>query len=150
MPIVRAILAPVSGTFTGGRAPRVALPGVGLAIPNVPDNYLGWGANLGLNWKLLENLTFNSTFAYWQPGNWFQWAYQDYGSTTITTVNGHCFFCEPQSRHRSSDWLPDKHPNRLLSVLKGAKQRTRGITSGFFCRLMIAIRLNVGACPLED
>ena len=31
--------------------------------------------DLGLDWKLLENLTLSSTFALWQPGNWWSYAY---------------------------------------------------------------------------
>lgn len=58
------------------------------AIPNVPDTYLGWEADAGVNWKLLEGLTFNTLFAYWQPGDWFKWAYTDFGSLGTATVNG--------------------------------------------------------------
>jgi hypothetical protein len=45
--------------------------------PNVPDNDLGWECNAGLQWKLLEGMTFKLLFAYWQPGKWFNWAYLD-------------------------------------------------------------------------
>ena len=43
----------------------------------VPDSArdIGWEVDLGVNWKLLENLTWNSTFAYWQPGTWWSYAY---------------------------------------------------------------------------
>jgi hypothetical protein len=43
----------------------------------VPDHAreIGWEADLVITWKLLENLTLNSTFAYWQPGNWWAFAY---------------------------------------------------------------------------
>jgi hypothetical protein len=58
----------------------------GLQTSNVPDNYLGWEANVGVSWKLLEGLTFNSNFAYWQPGDWFKWAYRDYGSLNTVTL----------------------------------------------------------------
>lgn len=46
-------------------------------IPNVPDNDLGWEVNAGCAWKLLEGMTLNLKFAYWQPGEWFKWAYRD-------------------------------------------------------------------------
>ena len=59
-----------------------------MAVPNVPDDYLGWEANVGVNWKLLEGLTFNSQFAYWQPGDWFKFAYVDQGATIPNTVWG--------------------------------------------------------------
>lgn len=43
----------------------------------VPDHAreIGWEVDLGVNWKLLENLVWNSTFAYWQPGNWWSYAF---------------------------------------------------------------------------
>jgi hypothetical protein len=59
-----------------------------VAIPNVPDNYLGMEWGVGLNWKLLEGMTLNSRFAYWQPGDWFKYAYVDYGSLITTTMGG--------------------------------------------------------------
>ena len=39
----------------------------------VPDHArdIGWEVDLGVNWKLLENLTWNSIFAFWKPGNWW-------------------------------------------------------------------------------
>ncbi|MFC1836062.1 hypothetical protein ACFL2Q_15305, partial [Thermodesulfobacteriota bacterium] len=43
----------------------------------VPDHAreIGWEIDLGLNWKLLEGLTWNTTFAYWKPGNWWGYAF---------------------------------------------------------------------------
>jgi hypothetical protein len=35
--------------------------------------------NLGLDWKLLENLNMHVQYAYWQPGDWFTQAYQAVG-----------------------------------------------------------------------
>jgi hypothetical protein len=58
------------------------------AIPNVPDTYLGYEVNAGFDWKLLEGFTFHGLFAYWQPGDWFKWAYVDYTGYTFTNVNG--------------------------------------------------------------
>jgi hypothetical protein len=72
---------PGSGTFYG---PSGTYPYTGKPVPNVPDNDLGWEANAGFQWKVLENLTWKSLFAYWQPGKWFNWAYQD---LTVSTVN---------------------------------------------------------------
>ncbi|MBI5568566.1 MAG: hypothetical protein HY914_01335 [Desulfomonile tiedjei] len=43
----------------------------------VPDNDLGLELGFGMDWRLLENLTFRFLFSHWQPGNWFKWAYQD-------------------------------------------------------------------------
>jgi hypothetical protein len=43
----------------------------------VPDSAreIGWEVDLGFNWKLLENLTWDTTLAYWQPGSWWAYAY---------------------------------------------------------------------------
>jgi|GEM_PF-450616 len=43
----------------------------------VPDSArdIGWEVDFGANWKILENLTWNTTFAYWQPGKWWSYAY---------------------------------------------------------------------------
>jgi hypothetical protein len=40
---------------------------------------------------LLESFVFSATFGYWQPGDWFKWAYVDQ-STTVTTVIGNGSF----------------------------------------------------------
>jgi hypothetical protein len=29
-----------------------------------------------VDWKLLEGMTMYVKYAYWQPGDWFDWAYQ--------------------------------------------------------------------------
>jgi hypothetical protein len=42
----------------------------------VTDGYLGWEANAGVDWKLLEGLTAYFRYSYWQPGDWFKEAYQ--------------------------------------------------------------------------
>ena len=58
------------------------MPGSGAAAnmnPYVDDRYLGWEANVGVDWKLLENMTVMSRYAYWQPGPWFDQAYQVVG-----------------------------------------------------------------------
>ncbi len=54
------------GTFAAGVPVTVA--------PNIPDNNLGWEVDAGFDWKLLEGLLVNCTFAYWQPGQWFNYA----------------------------------------------------------------------------
>jgi hypothetical protein len=59
-----------------------------LPVPNVPDNYLGWEANVGVDWKLLEGLTFKGQFAYWQPGDWFKWAYVDHSAVAPIFIGG--------------------------------------------------------------
>ena len=86
--IIRAERASNTGTPIGiysgistldrdrGRVPT-ALPRTLLTVPNVPNNDLGWEVNLGLDWKILESATFKLLCAWWQPGSWFKWAYQD-------------------------------------------------------------------------
>jgi hypothetical protein len=51
------------------------LNGYGVS-PYVDDGYLGWEVNAGWDWKLLEGLTFQARYAYWQPGDWFEQAWQ--------------------------------------------------------------------------
>jgi hypothetical protein len=58
----------------------------GLRTPNVPDDYLGWEFDVGVDWKLLEGMTFKSLFGYWQPGDWFKYAYVDYSPTPAGAV----------------------------------------------------------------
>ncbi|HTY23646.1 MAG TPA: hypothetical protein VMC85_10980 [Desulfomonilaceae bacterium] len=48
----------------------------GHAVPN-DKRYIGWEIDLGVNWKLLENLTLNTTLAFWQPGPWWGAAFPD-------------------------------------------------------------------------
>ncbi len=42
----------------------------------VTDGFIGWEANAGIDWKLLENFTMYLRYAYWQPGEFFNEAYQ--------------------------------------------------------------------------
>jgi hypothetical protein len=58
------------GTFTAGGTN----PTAGAQSPNIPDNNLGWELDWGFDWKLLEGLLLKATFAYWQPGKWFNFA----------------------------------------------------------------------------
>lgn len=75
---------PIAPINTGaGATSRAAFRGniganTAMDLP-VPDGYLGWEANLGVNWKLLEGMTWNTRYAYWQPGDWFRFAYQALG-----------------------------------------------------------------------
>jgi hypothetical protein len=57
-------------TSTGRAAPAAG------GDPFVTDGYLGWEANAGVDWKLLEGLTAYFRYSYWQPGDWFKEAYQ--------------------------------------------------------------------------
>lgn len=47
--------------------------------PYIDDGHIGWELGLGVDWKLLEGLNFRSRYAYWQPGKWFDQAYQAVG-----------------------------------------------------------------------
>ncbi len=86
----------------GARAnPGYNAAGVQIApIPNVPDNNLGYEIDAGVNWKILENVTFNALGAFWQPGDWFKWAYVDYTGPTSATINGVAY---PVNPHRGID-----------------------------------------------
>jgi hypothetical protein len=44
--------------------------------PYVTDGFIGWEANAGIDWKLLENFTAYLRYAYWQPGEFYREAYQ--------------------------------------------------------------------------
>jgi len=72
----------------GGPGPAFGLPGGRAAggDPFVTDGFLGYEIGLGVDWKLLEGMTFKSQYAYWQPGDWFDEAYQAVGPTPGTTI----------------------------------------------------------------
>lgn len=54
----------------------------------VPDHArsIGWEVDAGVNWKLLEGLSWNTTVAYWRPGNW--WGYAFPNTAQIYFANG--------------------------------------------------------------
>ncbi len=47
--------------------------------PYVDDGFIGWEANAGVEWKLLEGMNMFLRYSYWQPGGWFNQAYQAVG-----------------------------------------------------------------------
>jgi hypothetical protein len=49
------------------------------ANPYVDDGFIGWEANAGVEWKLLEGMNMFVRYSYWQPGGWFNQAYQAVG-----------------------------------------------------------------------
>ncbi|MFC1834390.1 hypothetical protein ACFL2Q_06615, partial [Thermodesulfobacteriota bacterium] len=51
----------------------------GQTSPYVRDGFLGYEWGVGVDWKLLEGLTLKTRYAYWQPGEYVQWAYQRVG-----------------------------------------------------------------------
>jgi hypothetical protein len=42
--------------------------------PNIPETALGWEANVGVDWQLLEGFSTGFLLGYWQPGKWFSYA----------------------------------------------------------------------------
>lgn len=64
--------------FVGGRTGRA---------PSIPDDSLGWEADLGIHWKLLENFSVKTLFAYWQPGKWFNFACVSKSNPNWVTAN---------------------------------------------------------------
>lgn len=56
----------------------------------VPDHAreIGWEIDGGVAWKLLENLTWNTTVAWWKPGSWWSYAYPDTAALYRATAGG--------------------------------------------------------------
>lgn len=45
-----------------------------VGAPNIPDSFLGWEIDAGVDWQFLEGMVLSTTFAYWQPGGWYRFA----------------------------------------------------------------------------
>ena len=54
------------------------------ANPFVDDGYLGWEAQAGVDWKLLEGLSMQAAYSYWHVGPWFDQAYQVFTPNNLT------------------------------------------------------------------
>ena len=67
--------------YTGGLVPSTNTG------PNVPDNMVGQEMIVGLSWKLLENVTLDTTAAVLLPGKWWNFAYADYSMTPGGNTN---------------------------------------------------------------
>jgi hypothetical protein len=52
----------------------------------VPDGFIGWESDAGVDWKLLEGMTAKFRYAYWQPGSWYDYAYQSIGMVNGAVV----------------------------------------------------------------
>jgi len=81
-----AIVA-AGSTFRGGNGRGSTT----LSDPFASSRFLGWEANAGVDWKLLEGMTMHFKYAYWQPGDWFEWAYQaavPFGTSATVTPLG--------------------------------------------------------------
>jgi hypothetical protein len=57
-----------------GFGPNSAAGDTRVAVPE-SANDIGWELDLGYDWKILEGLTWSTTFAYWKPGNWWAHAF---------------------------------------------------------------------------
>jgi len=69
-----ALAAQAAPNATAFPAANGIVSGYVAGAPTIPDNNLGWEVDAGIDWKLLEGFTLNATFAYWQPGRWFNFA----------------------------------------------------------------------------
>ncbi|MBI4961864.1 MAG: hypothetical protein HY913_01170 [Desulfomonile tiedjei] len=70
----------IGGTLAGAQASNSAVVlnlNSRSSAPNIPDTNLGWEIDWGVDWKLLEGLLLNTTFAYWKPGRWWNYACVD-------------------------------------------------------------------------
>jgi hypothetical protein len=69
-------LAP-NTTVAAAQAWKTAYTLGGAVNPNpyVDDGFIGYEFQAGVDWKLLEGLTFMTKYSYWQPGEWFDQAY---------------------------------------------------------------------------
>lgn len=72
-------LAPNASASNGTVSRRFGTTDERVGAPNIPDTALGWEADAGFQWRLLEGFSANLTFGYWQPGDWFKWACVDKG-----------------------------------------------------------------------
>ena len=50
-------------------------PGANGGNPYVDDGHIGWEAQAGVSWKLLEGLNMDLAYSYWNLGKWFDQAY---------------------------------------------------------------------------
>jgi len=80
------------GTDVGSYASATALRALyGGTSPFVENGFIGWEVNAGVDWKLLEGLTFKTRYAYWQPGDYFKEAWRAMGVRGGTVVNNAMF-----------------------------------------------------------
>jgi len=81
-----------TGSGAGGNQTAAAartwklINGYSFANPWIDENFIGWEANVGADWKLLEGLRVTARYAYWQPGGWFDLAYKAFTPTATGRV----------------------------------------------------------------
>ncbi|MCA1960370.1 MAG: alginate export family protein [Desulfomonile sp.] len=83
----------------------------------IPDHnrHIGWEVDLGLNWKLLENLSWNTTVAYWKPGNWWGAAFPN--TAAIYTLNGGTAIAASPAATAANEALATTNFNRGIDPL---------------------------------
>lgn len=84
-----------SGSLAAGSIPNLrsfyARAGRSFGTSNdyISNGFIGEELNCGIDWKLLEGLTFEARYSRWQPGEWFREAYQSVvvagDGTAVTT-----------------------------------------------------------------
>lgn len=81
---------PASTTAASAAAWKSAALGGGFANlnPYPDDNFIGWEAQLGVDWKLLEGMSWQTKYAYWQVGPWFDTAYRAFAPNTAIGQQG--------------------------------------------------------------
>lgn len=77
-----------SASVTTAQNWKAAITGNAGLNPYVDDNLIGWEAQGGLDWKILEGMTWNVSYAYWQPGSWFNQAYRAVTSSAAGLQGG--------------------------------------------------------------
>ena len=77
-----------SPNIAGAQAWKQQTTGIAGLNPYVDDNLIGWEAQGGVDWKILEGMTWNVSYAYWQPGSWFNQAYRAVTATPSGLVGG--------------------------------------------------------------
>jgi len=84
--------------FTGA-VQYVELDNFTTGAPSIPDSSLGYEADFGLAWKLLEGYTLKGTFGVWQPGKWFNFACVDRSANNWKTPDpGNRYGTDPDRR----------------------------------------------------
>jgi hypothetical protein len=70
-------IRPNTATSTGAHG-TVTYGGIhNNGAPSIPARDIGWEVNCGFSWQLLDALKLVFSYAYWQPGKWFSYAYVD-------------------------------------------------------------------------
>ena len=116
-----------STTVTSGASIATLPPAIGQVVltrdttrtgaPSIPDSNLGYEIDSGFNWKLLEGLTVNGTFAYWQPGKWFNFACVDKSVVSWATVTGGAVPAVGGGNTNPASW--GINPNKTIDPIWG-------------------------------